>query len=125
LHSKYKGFTDYLFGTFQQVKGLELGLEAAIHGMENSRAELKKLAKYVNAEVSVEEIVWRMLNIDASVEVLARTWSVYAGAEVEDMEELEWEMYLDYHWSEDGLDDADWAAENDVDWEELEDRRMN
>jgi hypothetical protein len=32
---------------------------------------------------------------------------------------------MDFVRSEDGMDDAEWAAENDVDWEELEDHRMN
>jgi hypothetical protein len=41
------------------------------------------------------------------------------------MEELEREAYFDYIRSEDGMDDADWSTENDVDWEELEDRGMN
>jgi hypothetical protein len=40
------------------------------------------------------------------------------------MEELELKAYLDYHRSED-LTDADLTGENDVDWDELEDRRMN
>jgi hypothetical protein len=31
---------------------------------------------------------------------------------------------LDYHHPE-GQTDAEWAVENDVDWDEVEDRRMN
>jgi hypothetical protein len=66
-----------------------------------------------------------MLEVDDVLEkVLERSYSVYCGAEVEDMEELEREAYLDYTQSE-GMDDAEWAVENDIDWEEREDRRMN
>jgi hypothetical protein len=40
------------------------------------------------------------------------------------MVELEREAYEDYI-REHGMDDVEWAAENDVDWDEVEDRRMN
>jgi hypothetical protein len=40
------------------------------------------------------------------------------------MVELEWEAYEDYI-RELRVDDAEWAAENDVDWDEVDDRRMN
>jgi hypothetical protein len=40
------------------------------------------------------------------------------------MVELEWEAYEDYI-CELGMDDAEWAAENDVDWDEVDGRRMN
>jgi hypothetical protein len=87
--------------------------------------ELKKLTSYVNADVFIEEIVWRMLDIGAKLKtVLGHSWSVLYGANKEDMEELEREAYVDYI-REPGMDDAEWAAENDVDWEEVEDRRMN
>jgi hypothetical protein len=55
---------------------------------------------------------------------VGRGWSAYCGAEESDMEDLELEAYLDYHHPED-LTDAEWAVENDVNWEEVEDRRMN
>jgi hypothetical protein len=50
------------------VKELELGLQSAFDGMENLRTQLKKLAAYVIADVLVDEIVWRMLDIDALLE---------------------------------------------------------
>jgi hypothetical protein len=55
---------------------------------------------------------------------LGRSWSVLCGADEEDMVELEWEAYEDYI-REPKMDDVEWAAENDVDWDEVEDRRMN
>jgi hypothetical protein len=83
------------------------------------------LAEYVTADVLVDEMVWRLLNIEAVLgKAVGRSWFVYCGAEESDMEELELKAYLDYHRSED-LTDADLTGENDVDWDELEDRRMN
>jgi hypothetical protein len=70
-------------------------------------------------------MVWQLLDIEAVLgEAIGHNWSNYCGAEESDMEELELEAYLDYQRSE-GLSDVDGAAENDVDWDELEDRRMN
>jgi hypothetical protein len=52
-----------VFGSFQRVKELEQALESAIDGMENSCAQLKKLAPYVTADIFVDEIVWWMLEV--------------------------------------------------------------
>jgi hypothetical protein len=101
------------------VQELTVDLVSAIMGMEDVCVELKKLVSYVNVDVLIEEIVWRMLNIDAKLEtILGRSWSVLCGADAEDMEELEWEAYEDYI-HEPGMTDAELAAENDVDWEEV------
>jgi hypothetical protein len=73
----------------------------------------------------IEEIVWRMLDIDAKLETtLGLSWSFLCDTDVEDMEELEREAYEDYI-REPGMTDAEWATENDVDWEAVEDKRMN
>jgi hypothetical protein len=81
-------------------------------------------ASYVNANVLIKEIVWRMLDIDAKLKTtLGCSWSVLSGADAEDMEELEREAYEDY--IRDCNPDAEWAAENDVNWEAVEDKRMN
>jgi hypothetical protein len=99
--------------------------QARVMGMEDAYTELKKLASYVTTDVFIKEIVWRMLDIDMKLEtVLGRSWSVLCGTDEEDMEELEQKVYADYI-CEPGMDDAEWATENDVDWEEVEDRRMN
>jgi hypothetical protein len=94
---------------------MKVRLESSIMGMEDARAELKKLASYVNAGVFIEEIVWWELDIDAKLEtVLGCSWSVLCGADEEDMEVLQREVYEDYI-REPGMNDAKWAAENDVD----------
>jgi hypothetical protein len=94
---------------------LQYGLESAIQGIEDSRAQLKKLAEYVTADVLVDEMVWRLLDIEVVLgKVVGRSWFVYCGAEESDMEELELKAYLDYHRSED-LTDANLTGENDVD----------
>jgi hypothetical protein len=80
-------------------------------GMEDLRT-VKKLASYVNADMFIEETT------------LGRSWSFLCDADVEDMEELEREAYEDYI-REPGMTAAEWAAENDVDWEAVEDKRMN
>jgi hypothetical protein len=104
---------------------LQYGLESAIQGIEDSRAQLKKLAEYVTADVLVDEMVWRLLDNEAVLgKVIGCNWFVYCGAEESDMEVLELKAYLDYHMSKD-LTDADLTGENDVNWDELEDRRMN
>jgi hypothetical protein len=75
--------------------------------------------------VLVEEMVWHLLDIeDVLGKAIGHSGSSYCGAEESHMEEIELEAYLDYHRSE-GLTDAEWATENDVEWEEVEDRRMN
>jgi hypothetical protein len=102
-----------------------VGLEEAIIGMEDACAELKKLASYVSADMFIDEIVWRMLDIEGKLQTnFGRSWSALCGADEEDMVELEQEAYEDYI-REPGMDDVEWAAENDVDWDEVEDRRMN
>jgi hypothetical protein len=63
-------FNQQLFGSFQRVKELWVGLGSAIMVMENSRAELKKLVAYVTPDVFVDEIVWRMLDIDTTLETI-------------------------------------------------------
>jgi hypothetical protein len=84
-------------------------------GMEDTCAELKKLTSYVNADMFIEEIVWRMFDIDAKLKTtLGRSWSVLYGADAEDMEELKREAYVDYI-REPGMNDAEWATENNVD----------
>jgi hypothetical protein len=94
---------------------LKYGLESAIQGIEESHAQLKKLADYVMGDVLAKEMVWRLLDIEDVLEkVVGRSWSAYCGAEEYDMEELELESYLDYHRSK-GLTDAEWTAENDID----------
>jgi hypothetical protein len=66
-----------------------------------------------------------MLGIEWKLQTnLGRSRYVLCGADKEDMVELEWEAYEDYI-HELGMDDAEWAAENDVDWDEVDDRRMN
>jgi hypothetical protein len=97
---------------------LKYGPESAIQGIEESRAQLKKPAEYVRPDMFIDEIVWRLL------EAAGHGWSAYCGTEESDMEELELEAYLDYHRPE-GLTNAEWAVENDIDWDEVEDRRMN
>jgi hypothetical protein len=53
---------------------MKVRLESAIMGMEDARAELKKLASYVNADMFIEEIVWQMLNIGVKLKtVLGRS----------------------------------------------------
>jgi hypothetical protein len=97
------------------VLDLRYELESALEGIEESCAQLKKLADYVTADMFVDEIVWCLLNIeDVLGKAAGRSWSAYCGAEESDMEELELEAYLDYHRPE-GQTDAEWAAENDVD----------
>jgi hypothetical protein len=103
---------------------LQYGLDSTIQGIENSRAQLKKLAEYVMPDMFIDKIVWRLLDIKAGLGKPACCgWSTYCGAEESHMEELELEACLDYHHPE-GLTDAEWVAENDVDWEEVEDIRM-
>jgi hypothetical protein len=93
---------------FSGVKELEEGLEPAIQGMEDSRAQLKKLVEYVTTDVLVDEIMWRMLDIEAVLgKAIGRSWSIYCGAKESEMEELELEAYLDYQRSEDFRSDAD------------------
>jgi hypothetical protein len=87
---------------------MKVGLESTIMGMEDVRTELKKLVSYVNADVFIEDIVWRVLDIDAKLEtVLGCSWSVLCGADEEDMEMLEQEAYEDYI-REPRMDDAKW-----------------
>jgi hypothetical protein len=107
------------------VLDLQYGLESTLEGIEESHVQLKKLTDYVTADVLMDEIVWCLLNIeDVLGKAAGRSWSTYCGAELSDMEELELEAYLDYHCPE-GQTGGEWAAENDVDWDEVEDRRMN
>jgi hypothetical protein len=114
-----------VFCCFQRLQEFKVGLEEAIIGMEDARAELKKLASYVSADMFIDEIVWRMLDIEGKLQTnLGRSWSVLCDADEEDMVELEQEAYEDYI-REPGMDDVEWAAENVVDWDEVEDRRMN
>jgi hypothetical protein len=104
---------------------LQYGLESALEGIEESRAQLKKLADYATTDMFIDEIVCRLLDIeDVLGKAVGCSWSAYCGADESDMEELELEAYLDYHHPE-GQTDAEWAVENDVDWDEVEDRRMN
>jgi hypothetical protein len=104
---------------------LQYGLESALEGTEEPCTQLKKMADYVTTDMFVDEIVWRLLDIEVMLRKAAgRSWSTYCGAEESDLEELGLKAYLDYHRPE-GQTDVEWAAENGVDWDEVEDRRMN
>jgi hypothetical protein len=114
-----------VFCCFQHLQEFKVRLEEAMIGMEDACAKLKKLASYVSADMFIDEIVWRMLDIEGKLQTnLGRSWYFLCGADEQDMVELEQEAYEDYI-REPGMDGAEWTAKNNVDWDEVEDRRMN
>jgi hypothetical protein len=42
----------------------QYGLESALEGIEESRAQLKKLADYATTDMFIDEIVCRLLDIE-------------------------------------------------------------
>jgi hypothetical protein len=56
-----------MFCCLQRLQEFKVGLEEAIIGKEDARSELKKFASYVSADMFIDEIVWRMLDIEGKL----------------------------------------------------------
>jgi hypothetical protein len=96
----------------QRFKEVRDGLEAAIHEMQRTGQLLKKIG-----EGADDEVCFRLHEISSSLEeVVASSLEKYAG------DSAPLELYWDEPEPPEDCDLAEWAAKNDVDWDELTDR---
>jgi hypothetical protein len=107
-----------------EVRDVKEAFEKAIWDMEGTKKDLKKLMEYVDPEVTIDEIVHRLLDaIQMLDSTIQRSWSVI-GESLPPLSEY-WDWDDEHACRDEFLSEVEWADEEDVDWDEIADRRMN
>jgi hypothetical protein len=101
-------------------------LEQTTWTVEDVKRELNKLYEFVTPEVTIDKICWHIKdNVDSLKKIVKMSLNVVGSPSPPLSAYWDWDEEHAFRDEEFGPTDADWAAEEGIDWEELEDQWMN